>query len=322
VVATVLGAAALTTGPASARTTGEGVPQLGHVFVIVGENTKLNQLTPNNTPYLATQFKPASAWLTGYYATTHFSTANYVAMTSGQFTHCEQLDDPPADCHQNLPNLFGELDAKGVSWQSWNESMPQPCTLTDFGSSSTFNSYRVKHNPAVYYDDVEGPGGVWSPTPSAECVSNDIAMGGTGPDDTSAFDAALASGSVARFNYIVPNECEDAHDQCKPAGSRLLQFDAFLKREVPKIEASPAFGTDGLIVVVFDEATSSTLQKSDQFGRGGNVLWAALGPQVDPGVYGGSFDHYGFLRTLEDGYRLGEYAGAAAHAAPINTIWG
>jgi hypothetical protein len=27
------------------------------------------------------------------------------------------------------------------------------------------------------------------------------------------------------------------------------------------------------------------------------------------------------LRTLEVGYRLGEYAGAAAQAAPINTIW-
>jgi phosphatidylinositol-3-phosphatase len=321
VVAAALGAAVLSTGAATARPTAEGVPQFGHVFVIVGENTKLNQLTPNNTPYLATQFKPRSAWLTGYYATTHFSTANYVAMTSGQFTPCEQEDDPPVQCHQNVPNIFGQLDARGLSWQSWMESMPQPCDLTDFGSSSTYNSYRVKHNPAVYFDDVEGPGGVWSTTPSAECNASDIPMGGTGPNDTSAFDAALASGNVGRFNYIVPNECEDSHDQCKPAGSRLVQFDQFLKREVPQIEASPAFGSDGLIIVVFDEATASTLTKSDRFGRGGNVLWAALGPQVKPGVYGGSFDHYSFLRTLEDGFRLDGYVGNAATAAPINTIW-
>src|SRR5437773_26721 len=64
--------------------TSEGVPSFGHVFVIVGENTKLNQLTPKHTPYLA-----------------------------------------------------------------------------NAGDSATFKSYRVKHNPAVYYDDVEGAGGVW-----------------------------------------------------------------------------------------------------------------------------------------------------------------
>jgi hypothetical protein len=304
---------------ASAPTPGEGVPSFGHVFVIVGENTKLNQLTANNTPYLVNTLKPASAWLTDYWAASHFSTSNYAAMTSGQFTNCEQLDNPPAECHQDVPNIFGQLDTAGIPWTSWNESMPQPCALVDAGSSSTYNAYRVKHNPAVYYDDVEGPGGVWSPTPSAECMANVISMGGTGPNDTSAFDSALASGSVSRFNYVAPNQCEDSHDQCKPAGSRLLQFDAFLKREVPQIEASPAFGSNGLIIIVFDEGTSSTLQDGPQ--AGGNVLFAAIGPQVRPGVYGGTFNHYGFLRTLEDGFRVSGYAGAAATAKPINTIW-
>src|SRR5207248_4825593 len=144
-------------------------------------------------------------------------------------------------------------------------------------------SYRVKHNPAVYYDDIEGPGGVFSDTtPSFECLHRDISTGGTGPNDTSALDAALAAGHVGRFNFIVPNQCEDAHDNCTGPGSRLLQFDGFLQREVPKIEASPAFGSNGLVVVVFDEATASTL-----YHDGGPVVWAAQGPQVRAGVYGG-----------------------------------
>jgi hypothetical protein len=42
---------------------------------------------------------------------------------------------------------------------------------------------------------------------------------------------------------------------------------------------------------------------------------------VRPGVYDGSFDHYSFLRTLEDGFGLDAYLGHAAGAAPINTIW-
>jgi hypothetical protein len=83
----------------------------------------------------------------------------------------------------------------------------------------------------------------------------------------------LPSGNVGRFNYIVPNQCEDAHDNCTGPGSRLLQFDAFLRRDVPQIEASPAFGSDGLVIVVFDEATASTL-----YHDGGPVAWAAFGP--------------------------------------------
>ena len=296
----------------------EGVPSFGHVFVIVGENTKLNQLTPKHTPYLINTFKPNAAWLTGYRATGHFSTGNYIAMTSGQFTLCQQLDNPPAECHQGVDNVFHQLDAAGLSWREWMESMPSPCYLVDAGGSSTFNSYRVKHNPAVYYDNVEGSGGVWSATnPSTECTSNVLPTGGTGPNDTSTFDAALATGDVGRFNYIVPNQCEDAHDNCTGPGNRLLQFDAFLSREVPKIEASPAFGTDGLIIVVFDEATASTLHHD-----GGSVAWAAMGPQVRPGVYGKAYNHYSFLRTLEDGFGLDGYLANAATAKPIANIWG
>lgn len=318
--AVALGPGAAGAAPAAPQAAGlvsEGVPSFGHVFVIVGENTKLNQLTAKHTPYLVNTLKPEMAWLTGYRATGHFSTGNYVAMTSGQFTPCEQLDNPPSECHQGVDNVFHQLHVAGISWQEWNESMPSPCYLTDAGASSTFNSYRVKHNPAVYYDNVEGAGGIWSATnPSTECTKRVIPMGGTGRNDTSAFDTALAQGTVGRFNFIVPNQCEDAHDNCTGPGSRLLQFDAFLRREVPQIESSPAFGSRGLIIIVFDEATASTLHHD-----GGSVLWGALGPQVAPGVYPGSFDHYSFLRTLEDGFHLDAYLGHAAGAAPINTIW-
>jgi hypothetical protein len=310
-------AAASATSVAPSGTVSEGVPQFGHVFVIVGEKTKLTQVTAKHMPFLVKTFKPDAAWLTGYRATGHFSTGNYIAMTSGQFTRCEQLDNPPSECHQTVDNVFHQLDAANVTWKEWNESMPHPCYLTDAGSSSTFNSYRVKHNPAVYFDNVEGPGGVFSETHrSAECKANVIATGGTGPNDTSALDAALGSGDVGQFNFIVPNQCEDAHDNCTGPGNRLLQFDDFLKREVPAIESSPAFGSDGLVIVVFDEATASTL-----YHDGGPVAWAAQGPQVQPGVYGGAFTHYSFLRTLEDGFRLDGYLGFAAGAQPINTIW-
>ena len=324
VVAIVFQLGSLT--PVSATpTVGEGVPAFGHVFVIIGENAELGNVNKSNSPYLIGQLEPISAWHTNYFALTHNSLANYVGMTSGQYTPCEQADDPPADCHQDVPNLFNQLDGVHLSWQSWMESMPVSCDVEkEAGTLKESNTYRVKHNPAVYYDDVEGQNGVWSATnQSAECLANDIPAGGTGRNDMSAFDSALRSGQVGAFNLVIPNQCEDAHDNCNPpSGSPLSQFDAFLSREVPKIQASPAFATDGVLIVAFDEGAGDNIKNhKDRFGQGGRVVFSVTGPLVQPGTYTGVFDHYSFLRTMEDGFRLGSYAGNAASAAPINDIW-
>ena len=309
---------------AGATTTAlEGVPAFNHVFVIVGENTELGQINKSDAPYLTGTIKPSAAWLTSYFAVTHFSEANYAAMTSGLYTNCQQFDVSIANCHQNVENIFHQLDGQGISWQSWLESMPAPCYPVNAGSAKDQNHYGAKHNPAIFYDNVEGAGGIWSATtPSAECVANDIPAGGTGPNDMSNFNSHLASGDVARFNFIVPNECEDGHDNCKPQRNGVAQFDAFLQREVPLIEASPAFGDDGVLIITFDEGTSNQGPgSSKQFNGGGNVAFAVLGPLVSPGVYGGAYNHYSFLRTLEDGFGIGAYAGNANSASPINTIW-
>lgn len=57
----------------------EGVPAFGHVFLIIGENTTYDHLDATNAPFLMSTIKPNAAWLSQYYATTHWSQANYVA---------------------------------------------------------------------------------------------------------------------------------------------------------------------------------------------------------------------------------------------------
>jgi phosphatidylinositol-3-phosphatase len=303
----------------------KAVPTFGNVFMIIGENTTFGQVTKNTTPYLVNTFKPASAWLTTYFATTHNSTANYVALTSGQYTRCEQVDNPPAKCHQHVPNLFTSLDKAGTSWTEWMESAKKPCDLVDSGSRSKLNKYRVKHNPAVYYGNVEGAGGHFSSTdPSAECLKRVIPMGTNGQNDTSAFDAALAAGNVSRFNLIVPNECEDGHDACPPfhtGQAKLRQFDDFLAREVPKIQASPAFDSSSVIIVVYDECDCEGLNGDPDYG-GGWVVSAIQSGLVQPGSYSGLLNHYSTLRMLQDGLGVSNpYLGKAATAAPIDMIW-
>lgn len=312
----------LGTGAASAN---EGVPSFGHVFVIIGENTSYGQLDKNTAPYLLGTIQPESAWLTNYWATTHYSESNYVAMASGQFTPCEQKDGSIASCHQDVPNLFNQLDqtyAAGA-WTSWMESMPSACYLPNAGADSTLNKYRAKHNPALIYDDVAG---TWSGTtlsPSSECLNQDIPAGTTGPNNMDGFNGALALGQVSRFNFIVPNECEDGHDNCAPSGTPVFAFDSFLRREVPQILDSPAFGSDGVLIITFDEAQTSSPNRALKVANGGQVGFAVISNLANAGQYGNMWDHYSLLRTLQDGLGVSGlgYLGAAASASPINTIW-
>lgn len=324
--------------PAGASGGAEGVPALGHVFVIVGENTGLSQLSMGNAPYLLGTLKPASAWLANYFAATHYSEANYVAMTSGQFTQCEQKDGPAASCHQNVSNLFQDLALAGGSFTTWSESMPAPCFLVNAGGDATQNHYAAKHNPQLFFGNVEGNtlGGSWLNNGFNQggtfCTATNIPAGSASvPNDMSVFNHALAGAqgapAISGFNLVVPNECEDAHDNCKPAGNPISQFDDFLAREVPLIQ-NYINAHGGLLIVTFDEGVTSSPVRAVKFGNGGNVAFAAWGPQVHPAVYtGGPFTHFSFLRTLQDGFGLipptFSYLGGAGDPAtmPINQIW-
>lgn len=165
----------------------------GKVYVFVGENTSLSQLTAKNAPFQLGTIKPHSAWFSDYWGISHYSTSNYMAMTSGTYDRCDQLDEKPATCNHDSVNIFGMLEDAGISWAAWNESMPENCYLVSAGENRYLNSYRVKHNPAAYYHDIVGSdfSQATGTDPNAPCQTKVIPMGGTGPNDTSAFEAPL-----------------------------------------------------------------------------------------------------------------------------------
>jgi hypothetical protein len=305
---------------------GEGVPAFGHVFLIIGENTTYSHLTADNAPYLLGTLRPQAAWLANYYAATHWSQANYVALVTGQFTRCEQQDGGIA-CHQNVDNLYHQLDLAGLSWQVWLEAGTAKCDTGSGGSCASntpcpLTGFYTTGNPPILFDDVEGPGGVWSPTtPSPECLANDIPAG-TPASGMSAFNASLATGDVASFNMIIPNGCDDGEANCAPVNDRYTQFDDFLAQEIPKIEASPAFGRNGVIIVTYDEdERAGGLAPKNGLGSGGQVVCAIISPLAAAGSYDQEYFHYSLLRTIEDGFRLGGYLGNADAVTPIASIW-
>lgn len=312
--ATVIGLATLAQASGAVPTV-EGVPRFGHVFVIVGENTDYQHVTTVNTPYLMGTLRPSSAWFENYYAATHWSQANYVALTSGQFTSCEQSDGGYA-CRDAVDNLFHQLDDASMSWKVWLDATAGKC---DTGSGGTCSSdepcpltgFYTTGNPPIDYTDI----------PYDECLANDVPAG-TPQDGMATFNSALAGGSVADFNFIVPNGCNDGEKNCPPLNSRYSQFDDFLAREVPLIESSPAFGKNGVIVIAYDEdQRMSGLAPKNGLGSGGHTVCLLISPLVQAGAYAPATYSYSVLRTIQDGFGLAPYLGASARVQPLPVTW-
>jgi hypothetical protein len=293
----------------------EGVPRFGHVFVIIGENTDYQHLTSTNAPYLMKAIRPSSAWFENYYAATHWSQANYVALTSGQFTRCEQQDGGYA-CRDDVDNLFHQLDDARTSWKVWLDSAPGRCDTGSGGSCAStdpcpLTGFYTTGNPPINYTDIS----------YGECLAKDVPAG-TPDDGMATFNADLARGDVPDFNFVVPNGCNDGEANCKPVNNRYTQFDDFLAREVPLIESSPAFGKNGVIVVVYDEdERMGGLAAKNGLGSGGHTACALISPLVQPGEYSAKTYSYSVLRTIQDGLGLGPYLGSAANIGPLPVVW-
>jgi hypothetical protein len=165
-----------------------------HVVWVVMENKAYTSIIGSpSAPYinqLATQCGSASQ----FFAETHPSLPNYIAMTSGSPQGIAD-DNPPSSHPLNVPSIFSQLPG---SWRSLQESMPSNCLLTNFGL------YAARHNPAAYYTNIR-----------TECASLDVPLVST-PDVS------------ARFTFVTPNLCNDMHDCGVATGDAWLS--AFLGR--------------------------------------------------------------------------------------------
>ena len=101
------------------------------------------------------------------------------------------------------------------------------------------------------------------------------------------------------------------------ASPRLAAIDVFLRNWVPLIEGSPAFVTDGVLIITFDESDSVGREgsraccgerplpgarfKPGFSGPGGGRVGAlVLSPYVNAGTVSAvPYNHYSLLRTVE-----------------------
>ncbi len=178
-------------------------------------------------------------------------------------------DAEPSSHPLNVPSIFSQLKS---NWRAYAESMPSACDRVTSGT------YAARHNPAVYYTNL----------PS--CRHNDVAL--TKPLNLS-----------AAFTMITPNICSDMHNCPVSSG------DAWLKKFVPQILASPQYRTGSLaLFITFDENTQSSTNQ---------IPTIVVAPSVPRGLHVGThFTHYSLLKTTETLLHL-PYLGGARSASSM-----
>ncbi|MFO0579136.1 MAG: alkaline phosphatase family protein [Polyangia bacterium] len=243
----------------------------GTVFTIVMENRNAAEIIRPGGPPFLNELARTYAYAANYFTPPlHPSEPNYIWMTSGQNFGILDNDAPALNHIAATSHLANQIEAAGLSWKSYQESMGEPCGLELVGSL-----YDPKHNPFVYYDDINGWNGSTFTRPK-RCTERVV--------DYSQLDADLKSGNVPRYVFITPNLTNDMHD------GTILNGDAWLGREVPKILTSPAYTRGGVLFLTWDEGSLET----------DHIVMIAISPYAKKGYTSNvRYDHSSFLRTVQ-----------------------
>ena len=259
------------------------------VFVIVMENhnwtgSGSTSIKGNSeAPYINYTLLPMASYANNYNNPpgNHPSLPNYLWLEAG--TNFGIYDDGPPSQHSQTTSdhLVKLLENAGISWRSYDEDISGTnCPLTNQGASDANGNqlYQVHHNPFVYFNDQTNN----RSASSAECIAH------IRPFTQLAHD--LAANTVARYNFITPNVCDDMHDSC--GGNAIAHGDEWLKKNVPVILNSTAYRSGGVLFITWDEAASGN----------GPVPMIVLSPYGKGNHYSNStyYTHGSTLRTIQE----------------------
>jgi hypothetical protein len=199
-----------------------------------------------------------------------------------------------------------QLVEHGLSWKTYQESLPASgdvdlvnysdgsySNLSTVDQSKVQKLYAVKHNPFVYFANVQ------------ENSDPD-----NGLNNVAAFDglnglwADLRAGRVPNFAFIAPNQCHDMHGAgggsafCTDDASLIQTGDEAVKQIVTAIKSSAAWAEGrNAIVVTWDE---------NDFGTDPNQVVTIV--DTNYGAHGVQssrpYSHFSLLKTLEAGFGL------------------
>jgi hypothetical protein len=273
--------------PAVAEKGSPAATGVSNIVVIVMENKEYDQIIGSSqAPYinsLAHQY----TLLTQYYAILHPSMPNYLTLTGGSsFGRKENCKT----CFVDAPNLGDQLEKAGLTWKTYQESMPSACFVGDA------YPYVQKHNGFIYYKNIKDN--------AARCKAHVVPYSQLATD--------MSSGKLPKFSLITPNMCNDMHDCSISTG------DAWLAKQVPPILSH--LGSNGILVLIWEEGTTNA--GCCTLAKGGRVPAIIAGPgaklktKINTPV-----DHYSLLRLIEDNWNLPHLLNAGCVCTPSIQGW-
>ena len=269
----------------------------GHIFVIVEENHGYTDVIGNpaapNLTALASKYGVA----THYFAVTHPSEPNYIALLGGSPFNVKD-DNPYYVNRVAAPSLIRQLDHAGISWKAYLQGLPHPgyqgiCYPANCnGEPDKDPLYVSKHNAIANF----------TTSLNAADWSRQVPIGQLGHD--------LSSGHVPAFSWVIPDECHDQHGDppyCIDSGNpgdpqdqRLVAFgDRYLGHLVAQITHA-AFWARGnnAIDIVYDEGDNN----AHGGGRVADVVITSHGPRhLKAHAF---YSHYSLLRTIQRNFGL------------------
>lgn len=288
------------------------MPRYTHIFVIVEENKDYDEVIGSQAAPRLNALAQEYGNATQFYAETHPSEPNYVAMVGGDTFGIQDDGAHTIDA----PNLATQLEAAGLTWKDYLESIPAPGSLATVatdphaaGVPATLPVYASKHSGFIDFASVQR-----DPNRTEKLVGFDQ------------FYDDLKTGNVPNLAFVVPNLCNEMHGAGMDApascqywhlGKLVSRGDQHAGEIVARIMNSAVWRSsqNAAIVITFDEDGSHGTQgccgndPANPADRGGGhiptIVITNHGPRhlADATPY----SHYSLLRTIEDAFGIHEY---------------
>jgi hypothetical protein len=244
--------------------------------VVVLENRNLADVQAN--AYFAS-LAARGRLLTNYLTIANPSQPNYVALNFGDTMGVASNEV------YNIPgrNIVDLLEEGGVSWKTYHEGYPGNCYAAYYPPSGTL--YARKHNAFISANSVRDD--------PARCAKI---------QNSQAFEADIAAGTVPSYTLYVPDANNSSHDTSIAYAAAWLQ--SWLE---PKL-ANPSLA-DVLWVITWDEG---------EVNGPVPISTILIGPGITAGTTDATlYNHYSLLRTTQLLFGLGSLGRGDATATPI-----
>jgi hypothetical protein len=296
------------TGTGGAGPAGDGGLHIEHVFVIAMENHDQSQIVGNeaDAPYINKTLIKQYASTSKFVDTLDLSIPSephYVLLEAGtnafsDVTFTGDANPSAGNSTYSTEHLVTQMKnaSPSISWMSYQEGLDATSGACPINTSGY---YAPKHDPFIFFQDVVG-----SPPSetNAYCVAHHAPLTDLATD--------LANDTVAAYNFVTPNQCNDMHGQAGcPNSNAIRSGDDWLKDNLPALEAY-ASGHRGVIFIVWDEGASTE-----------TIPFLAIGPSVKKNfVSKVQFTHTSVVKSVEEIFGL-PYLATVKNATDLSDLF-